>query len=116
MDENDKFKDLNRLLETLEKYSVKSKDYIKFVTGLSTGTLVFSAALAKEFIKTPQYQFILIIAWACLFISIILGVWILPGGDKLQSLMETLKRLLAESPEKIKSFVEKKLQDGKGSP
>jgi len=36
MEENDKFKDLNRLLETVEKSSVKSKDYIKFVIGLST--------------------------------------------------------------------------------
>ena len=111
MDENDKFKDLNRFLETFEKSSVKSKDYIKFVIGLSTGTLVFSAALVKEFIKTPRYQFILIIAWACLFISIILGVWILPGGDRLQNLVESFKRLLAESPEKMKSLVEKKLQE-----
>lgn len=36
MEENDKFKDLNKLLESLEKSSVKSKDYIKFVIGLST--------------------------------------------------------------------------------
>jgi hypothetical protein len=111
MDENDKFKDLNRFLETLEKSSVKSKDYIKFVIGLSTGTLVFSVTLGKEVIRNPQYQFILIIGWACLFISTILGVWILPGGDRLQSLFESLKRILAESPEKIKAIAEKKLQE-----
>jgi hypothetical protein len=110
MDENDKFKDLNKFLETLEKSSVKSKDYIKFVIGLSTGTLVFTATLAKEFIKTPHHQFILIIGLTCLFISIILGVWILPGGDRLQSLFEIFKRLLSKSPEEMKSLVEKSLQ------
>ena len=36
MEENDKLKDLNRVFETLEKSSVKSKDYIKFVIGVST--------------------------------------------------------------------------------
>jgi hypothetical protein len=110
MDENDKFKDLNKGIETLKDSSIISKDYIKFVIGLSTGTLVFSGTLVKEFFKTPHYQFILICGWACLFISIILGVWILPGGDRLQSLFESLKRMLADSPEKIKAIAEKKLQ------
>ena len=111
MDENDKFKDLNRSLETFEKSLIKSKDYIKFVIGLSTGTLVFSGTLGKEFIKNPQYQFILIIGWACLFISIILGVWILPGGDRLQNLIGSFKTILSESPGKIKAIVEKKIQE-----
>jgi len=110
MDENGEFKNLNRTLESFEKSSVKSKDYIKFLIGLSTGTLVFSGALVKEFIKAPQYQFILIIAWTCLFLSIILGVWILPAGDRFQSLIESFTRILAESPEKVKAIHEKKLQ------
>lgn len=111
MDENDKFKDFNRRLESIEKSSIKSKDYIKFVIGLSTGTLVFSVTFAKEFIKTPHYQFILIIGWTCLFVSIILGVWILPIGDRIQSLFGSLKSLLIEPPEKFVSLTEKKLQE-----
>jgi len=109
--EIDKFKDINKLLEAMEKSSLKSKDYIKFVIGLSTGTLVFSVTFAKEFIKTPHYQFILIIGWACLFISIILGVWILPLGDRLQAIFEGLKRFLTAPPEKIKAIIEKKLPE-----
>jgi len=35
----------------------------------------------------------------------------LPGGDRLQSLVEGFKRLLAESPEMKKSLAEKKLQE-----
>jgi len=101
----------NKSIETVKEYSVKSKDYIKFIIGLSTGTLVFSGTLFKQFIQFPQYKFILIIGWAYLFISIILGVWILPGGDRLQSLVEGFKRLLAESPEMKKSLAEKKLQE-----
>jgi len=111
MDENDKFKGFNSLLESFEKSSTKNKDYIKFIIGLSTGTLVFSATFAKEFIKTPHYQFILIIGWACLFISIILGVWILPAADTAQGLIERLKRMLAESPEKLVSLADKRLQE-----
>jgi len=111
MEGNDKFEDLNKGIEFIKEYSVKSKDYIKFIIGLSTGTLVFSGTLVKEFIKFPQYKFILIIGWVCLFISIILGVWILPGGDRLQSLFEILKRVLAESSGKIKAIAEKKLKE-----
>jgi hypothetical protein len=111
MDENDKFRDVNKLLESLEKSSVKSKAYIKFIIGLSTGTLVFSGTLVKEFIKFPQYKSVLVIGWGCLFISMILWVWILPGGDRLQALFESLKGFLTGSPEKIKAILEKKLQE-----
>lgn len=110
MDENDKSKDVNKLIEALRDSSIRDKDYIKFVIGLSIGTLVFSGALLKEFIQFPQYKFILIIGWACFFISIILGVWILPGWDKLQSLIEGYKRL-SESPEMTDAVKEKKLKD-----
>lgn len=102
MEEKEKKIDFSSLDETMglfKESSVKSKDYIKFIIGLSTGTLVISTTLAKEFIKIPQYNLILIIGWSLLFISVILGVWILPVWDNFQGRFELLKRILANPKE-----------------
>lgn len=111
MEEQEKkidFGRFNELMEQLKESSLKSKDYIKFVIGLSTGTLVISTTLAREFIKIPQYNLILIIGWSLLFISIILGVWILPGWDNLQGRFDLLKRMLA-NPEESHLLFKRKL-------
>lgn len=100
----------NEALEVLKESSVKSKDYIKFIVGLSTGTILLSVTLVKEFIKFPQYDFTLIIGWVLLFISIVLGVWILPAWDNLHGKFEVMKRMFT-SPENLLPMIKRKLQD-----
>jgi len=101
MEEKIDLDSFSKSIENLKEVSVKSKDYIKFIIGLSTGTLVLSTTLAKDFFKTPQYNFILIIGWALLFISIVVGVWILPVLDNVQGRIEAMKRMFA-NPEEAK--------------
>jgi hypothetical protein len=92
---------IDELIESIEKLSLKSKDYIKFIIGLSTGALVLSSTLVKEFIKFPQYNFILIIALVCFFVSIISGVWIFPLWDKFQGRVEIMKSLFKRPMESL---------------
>ncbi len=99
MEEKIDLDSFSKSIEGLKEVSIKSKDYIKFIIGLSTGTLILSATLAKDFFKTPQYNFILIIGWALLFISIVVGVWILPIGDNLQGRFEAIKRMFSNPEE-----------------
>lgn len=99
MEEKIGLDDISKVIESLKETSLRSKDYIKFIIGLSTGTLILSATLAKDFFKTPQYNFILIIGWTLLFVSIVVGVWILPVWDNLQNWGESIKRKLANSQE-----------------
>jgi hypothetical protein len=94
-------------IESLKEVSIRSKDYIKFVIGLSTGTLILSTTLAKDFFKTPQYNFILIIGWSLLFISIVIGVWILPAVDNIQAWFDWMKRKLANPEESHLLFSKK---------
>ncbi len=96
-------------IENLKEASIKSKDYIKFVIGLSTGTLILSTTLAKDFFKTPQYNFILIVGWALLFISIVVGVWILPAWDNIQARVELMKRMFATPKEELHRLIKRRL-------
>ena len=100
----------NEAMEGIKESSVTSKDYIKFIVGLSTGTILLSVTLVKEFIKFPQYNFILIIGWIFLFVSIILGVWILPAMDNVHVKFGLLKRL-ATHPEEVTPILKKKLRE-----
>jgi hypothetical protein len=40
MDENDKFRDINRAIESFKEFSIKSKNYIKFVIGSSSINII----------------------------------------------------------------------------
>ena len=108
MEEKIDLDSFSKSIESLKEVSIRSKDYIKFVIGLSTGTLILSTTLAKDFFKTPQYNFILIIGWALLFISIVVGVWILPVWDNIQGWFELMKKIFG-NPEEAKWLLMGKL-------
>ena len=108
MEEKIDLDSFSKSIESLKEVSIRSKDYIKFVIGLSTGTLILSTTLAKDFFKTPQYNFILIIGWFLLFISIVVGVWILPVWDNIQGWFELMKKIFG-NPEEAKWLLMGKL-------
>jgi len=110
MVEDDSIKTLERFLDDLKESSVKSKEYYKFIIGLSTGTLVFSITFLKEFVTFPEYKFILIIGWFCLLTSIIAGVLVLPKIDDLHAYFQYAKNLFG-SKETLAPIIRKELQE-----
>jgi hypothetical protein len=109
MEEKIDLDSFSKNIESLKEVSIKSKDYIKFIIGLSTGTLILSATLAKDFFKTPQYNFILIIGWALLFISIVVGVWILPVWDSIQGTFALMKKIFTTPKEELRQLIKRRL-------
>jgi hypothetical protein len=103
------FTQMNDDMENFKELSVKSKDYIKFIVGLSTGTILLSVTLIREFVRFPQYNFILIIGWVLLFFSTILGVWILPAADNFQAKFQVLNYLLTH-PQQLTALLKKELR------
>jgi hypothetical protein len=93
---NDKLQppSLQRILDTMKEYTLRRKEYYKFVIGLSTGTLVFSVTFVEKFSLLQVYKPIILIGWVCLVISIITGVWVLAKQDwsegQVNSIISTL--------------------------
>ena len=110
MEEEYKFKELDEGIGHFKESTAKSKDYHKFIIGLSTGTLIFSVTFIKEFIMFPEFKLILVAGWVGLLISIITGVLILPLGDELESQIRLLKTLF-QSKEKIGPITKKELKE-----
>lgn len=81
-------------LEELKESSARSKDYCKFVIGLSTGTLVFSVTFIDKFGLLPPYKPIILIAWCCLIISIVTGVLLLREQDRYEANFSALSNAL----------------------
>jgi hypothetical protein len=90
--------DLRRITDSLRDITSRSKDYYKFVIGLSTGALVFSVTLNEKFRFLPTYQPIILIGWVCLIISIITGVWLLRKQDDFESYFKAISSLLSDPP------------------
>ena len=89
--EQDFIKALDEVLNNLKDSSPQSKEYCKFLIGLSTGTLMFSVTFLKQLAPFPQYKFLLAIGWLCLLASIVAGVLLLPKPDQLQTTIQNLK-------------------------
>lgn len=105
-DIEDAFKGIDKIIDGLKERSPKSKDYCKFLIGLSTGTLIFSVTFLREFGTSPEYKFILLIGWVCLLASIIAGVLLLPKSDQLEVQIENLK-IFFKSPEVTVAIIKK---------
>ena len=100
MTENKKDFNFGQVVDWFKETSVNSKDYYKFIVGLSTGTLIFSITFFKEFLKLPQFRFVVVIGWGCLFLSVVIGVWLLSKIDILYGKINQLKYMLLK-PEEI---------------
>jgi hypothetical protein len=87
--------DLNRMIDSVSGSASRSKDYNKFVIGLSTGALVFSPSLIEKFSRLPTSKPIILIGWLCLIISIITGVWLLRKQDEYESQIRSIRSLLS---------------------
>ena len=85
--------DLNRIIDSVRENVSRSKDYYKFLIGLSTGALVFSVTLIKNFSPSPTCRPLILIGWLCLIISVITGVWLLRKQDEVESQIKSIKAM-----------------------
>ncbi len=91
---------LRNVLDNFKESTLRSKEYYKFIIGLSTGTLLISVTFIDKFSLLPAYKPLIVIGWICLIISIISGVWLLPKHDFLESEWKAIMDFISE-PEKI---------------
>jgi hypothetical protein len=110
MAEEDTLKKVDEALDILKDSSPRSREYCKFIISLGTGTLVFSVTFLKEFGSFPEYNFILVIGWLCLLVSIIAGVLLLPKTDQLQVTIQNLKNVFRSPREELVAALKKELQ------
>jgi hypothetical protein len=92
--------DLSTLAKVLDKQkeeTLRSKDFYKFVIGLSTGALLISLTFIDKFRLLPAYKPFIVIGWICLIVSIITGVWLLQKRDSLESQWNSIIYLLSQS-------------------
>jgi hypothetical protein len=97
MEEKMDLSGLTKILENLKERTLRSKDYYKFVIGLSTGALIFSVTFVEKFSLAPVYKPIIVIGWVCLVISIVTGVWLLPKRDSLDAQWKGFIDLIANT-------------------
>ena len=102
MDEKEGFSDfgsdLNRIIDSVRESTSRSKDYYKFVIGLSTGALVFSPSLIEKFSRFSTCKPIILIGWLALITSIITGVWLLRKQDDYESQVRSIKTVASGPP------------------
>ena len=90
MDEKIDLSSAKKILDNLKEGTLRSKDYYKFVIGLSTGTLLVSVTFIDKFSLLPTYKSLIVIGWMCLIISVITGVWLLQERDSLETQWNTM--------------------------
>lgn len=110
--------DFTKVLDSIKESTSRSKDYYKFVIGLSTGALVFSVTFIEKFTLLQAYKPIILIGWVCLIISIISGVWLLPKKDsfeaQLNAIRDTISNLhmsLLSIEQDFNKFIERSVID-----
>lgn len=108
MEEKIHLSDLTKIIDTMKEGSLRSKDYYKFVIGLSTGALVFSVTFVEKFSSAPVYKALIVIGWVCLIISVITGVWLLQKRDFLEAQWKAIIDVLSK-PENIMFGIERDL-------
>jgi len=101
VDEKIDLSDFTKVLDNIKESTLRSKDYYKFVIGLSTGALLISVTFIDKFSLLPVYKPLIVIGWICLIISIITGVWLLPKRDSLETQWNNIIGLLSSKPENI---------------
>lgn len=100
MDEKIDLSGVKKILDNIKENTLRSKDYYKFVIGLSTGALLVSVTFVGKFSLLPAYKPLTVVGWICLIISVITGVWLLPKHDSLETQWNAIVDLLSK-PENI---------------
>jgi hypothetical protein len=68
------------------------KEHLKFIIGLSTGTLVFSITFFDKNTYALEYQWIAIIGWVFLLVTVVTGVSMLNSLHDYSGAIETIKK------------------------
>ena len=97
---------LTKSLDNLKEHYLRSKDYYKFIIGLSTGALVFSITFVEKFGAEPNCKSLMLIGWVCLIVSILAGVWLLEKYDLIQGQWKVIIDMLG-TPKKILFGIER---------
>jgi len=100
VDEKIDLSDIRKILDKVKESTLRSKDYYKFVIGLSTGALLISLTFIDKFSLLPAYKPLTVSGWICLIISIITGVWLLPKHDSLETQLNAIIDILS-NPQNI---------------
>jgi len=78
-----KTQDLEQRFELAKRGAESSKDYTKYILGLSSGILVLTAAFLSRQAQGTDYKLIIVLGWISLTLSIILGLMIVKRSSLL---------------------------------
>jgi hypothetical protein len=97
---------LTKYLDFLKERYLRSKDYYKFIIGLSTGALVFSITFIEKYGAETNCKSLMLMGWVCLIVSILAGVWLLEKFDSIQDQWKNIIDI-SEKPENILFGIER---------